>query len=339
MIYAHTFSLTETSPTTPPSLDGQATTGPEIDTKATTGTKRSPATFESLRLTEPSATLMTTTEDPTTSILPLNDINSALPSCSVLSQGSPSGEYWIRNNDQDANLMYCDMTRTCCNTTGGWTRIVNLDMTDPNQECPGGFRLVTRTTEPLRTCGRPETGGCVSAIARLNGIEYSQVCGRVIAYQFGTPDAFDNYYRNPLLTIDGSYFDGISLTHGQSPRQHIWTFANAVDEAESEGDQLSCPCIEPEDTFTGNIPPFIGQDYFCDTGSNTPATQIVYSNDPLWDGQGCGDDSTCCSFNNPPWFCKQLPLPTTDNIELRLCLNDGIDTEDVQLELVDIYVH
>ena len=50
------------------------------------------------------------------------------------------------------------------------------------------------------------------------GIQYSQVCGRIIGYQVGHPQAlFSN-----LNIIDGSYVDGVSLTYG-SPRQHIWT--------------------------------------------------------------------------------------------------------------------
>ena len=32
------------------------------------------------------------------------------------------------------------------------------------------------------------------------------------------------------ITIDSSYVDGVSLTHGQTPRKHIWTFAAAHDE-------------------------------------------------------------------------------------------------------------
>ena len=75
----------------------------------------------------------------------------------------------------------------------------------------------------------------------VHGIEYSQVYGRVIGYQDKTPDAFSPYYDNRSLTIDDSYVNGISLTHGQSLRQHIWTFAAAVDEERS--DPLVCPCI------------------------------------------------------------------------------------------------
>ena len=203
-------------------------------------------------------------------------------------------------------------------------------MTDPSQQCPDGFRQVTRTTAPLRTCGRPATG-CVSTTFPVYGIEYSQVCGRVIGYQFASTDAF-----HLQMAVDSTYVDGVSLTHGQSPRQHIWTFVAAVDEIQSNRDV--CPCTRPDLPYTGGVPPFIGQDYFCETGSRDRYQIIFYPDDPLWDGQGCGGSSTCCSFNNPPWFCKQLPQPTNDDIELRLCGDEDTNNEDTPLEMVEIYI-
>ena len=214
-------------------------------------------------------------------------------------------------------------------------RVANLDMTDPSQQCPPGFRQVNRITAPLRTCGRPDNlRGCVSTTFLVHGMEYSNVCGRVIGYQDRTPDAFIQYYNNRALTIDNFYVEGVSLTHGQSPRQHVWTFAAAVDEIHAQ--YFVCPCTQPDLPYGGVVPPFIGQDYFCDTGSRDHWRIIFYPDDPLWDGQGCGGTSTCCSFNNPPWFCKQLPRPTTDDIELRLCGDH--DLEDSPLETVTIYV-
>ena len=49
--------------------------------------------------------------------------------------------------------------------------------------------------------------------------------------------------------------------------------------------------------------------------------------DPLWDGQGCGPTSSCCTFNSPPWFNVTLPFPTTDNIEVRICNLVGLELE------------
>ena len=213
-------------------------------------------------------------------------------------------------------------------------RVANLDMTDPNQNCPAGFQLVNRTSAPLRTCGRPGPAGCVSTTFQTYGVEYSHVCGKVIGYQDQTPDAFHISNRHSV------YVDGVSLTHGQTPRRHIWTFAGAVDEIGSHRLNI-CPCTRSDVPYTGPmIPSFVGQDYFCDTGSRGPYQYgVFYADDPLWDGQGCGGNSTCCEFNNPPWFCKQLPQPTTDDIELRLCGDEATNNEDTPIEQVEIYIH
>ena len=49
--------------------------------------------------------------------------------------------------------------------------------------------------------------------------------------------------------------------------------------------------------------------------------------------------STCCSFNTPPWFYKQLPQPTTDNtIETRVCRNEDASAEDIGSKMIEIYV-
>ena len=86
-------------------------------------------------------------------------------------------------------------------------------------------------------------------------------------------------------------------------------------------------------------PPFVGDDYFCDTGVATGfPTLILYDGDPLWDGAGCGPQSTCCSFNSPPWFYKKLPQTTADDIEMRVCNYEGINNEDIAIEIIEIYV-
>ena len=121
--------------------------------------------------------------------------------------------------------------------------------------------------------------------------------------------------------------DGISLTHG-SPRQHIWSFAA---ERRISGSS-SCPCAG------GNSPPaFVGKDYFCESGSNgTSVNKIMYTSDPLWDGQGCvGGEAPCCQATGIPWFHKVLNTSTTDFIELRM---NGASDEDSPLSLYEIYV-
>ena len=282
-------------------------------------------------------------QEPSTT--PLGSFENPATSCNHISQDRPSGEYWVQPKNRSAPFqVFCDtISRNCsCNSTGGWARVANLDMTDPSQRCPDGFREVSRTEPPLRLCGRlgDRFIGHVSVKIPTHGIEYTRVCGKVIGYQFGHPDAFLRY-SNWQTDIDDCYADGVILTHGRSPRHHIWTFAAAIDARPNNHN--SCPCVKANETFPYLIPPYIGQDYFCDAGNpvHTGSPSMLFPDDPLWDGQGCGDANNCCEFNNPPWFCKQLPEPTSDNIELRLCSNprETIQMEDAPLEKVEIYIN
>ncbi len=86
-------------------------------------------------------------------------------------------------------------------------------------------------------CGRQPTsrGSCDSVLYSTHGIQYSQVCGRIIAYQYGVPEGFVHYVKD----IDSYYIHGLSLTHGS---KHVWTFVNARDETTHKLNWL-CPCM------------------------------------------------------------------------------------------------
>ena len=241
---------------------------------------------------------------------------------------STSKYYWIRDPSGRVTQQYCDMEREGCGTRGGWMRVAHLDMTQPNQQCPSGFRLITSSSK--RLCGRPGPAGCVSVKFSTNGISYNKVCGKVIAYQDKTPDGTCPYIGH---TIEEVYIDGVSITHG-TPRQHIWSFI--ASNAENWNDCRSCPCYAG---FNGVRIPFIGNNVFCDSALDIWRGQyILYTDDPLWDGEGCGSNSHCCSFNNPPWFCTELDQSTSDDIELRLCADQAISDEDVPIEHIELYV-
>ena len=228
------------------------------------------------------------------------------------------------------------LKRPCGCGGPGWRRVAYLNMSDTTQtSCPGDWELITT---PKRSCGRPVNASnhtCYSANYSTEGIGYSRVCGRIIGYQFGSPDAFILENKDEPQTIDGAYVDGVSLTYG-NPRQHIWTFAAALQESESIH---SCPCTDINREIDITIPPYVGNDYFCETGVPSGQTRdyILYADDPLWDGEGCGPTSACCTFNNPPWFCKQLPQPTNDDLEIRLCSSNYEHLENTPVELVEIY--
>ena len=228
-----------------------------------------------------------------------------------------------------------------CGGTRGWRRAVYLDMTDPNTDCPSGWR---ETGYSKRTCGRASTivPSCDSVTFSVIGGEYSQVCGRIKAYQWGVTWGFWEH-NNGYNTTDDAYFSGVAVMHG-SPRQHIWTFAAGVVENYTLEVPTLCPC---DTTFNISIPPFVGEDYFCESGyvypgySDADLFYTFHSNDTLWDGKDCHSSSTCCSHHNPPYFTKYLCLPTTDDIELRMCINTRIDFNryvDIAVELIELYV-
>ena len=224
-----------------------------------------------------------------------------------------------------------------CDGSTGWRRVAYLNMSDPSQQCPSVWQEITT---PHRVCGRRSTTGSCEGLTYSTGSEqYNQVCGRIIGYQIGLPDSF---YRlsSSMHSIDTFYVDGVSVTHG-SPRQHIWTFSTGLDEGIRTSS--TCFCVTgSSDSFS--IPSFVGQNYFCETGltlwNNTGGLGVFWPDgDPLWDGQGCGSASiTCCTFNSPPWFNAQLPSPTTDDIEVRICGDQGIGNEDSPIQLMELYV-
>ena len=216
----------------------------------------------------------------------------------------------------------------------GWRRVAFINMTDTSYNCPTGLNL---TSYSKRTCGQSLTsGGCSSTTFSVGGLPYSRVCGRIRAYQLGGPDAFYYYTQG----IDSYYVDGVSLTHGGAGRrQHIWTFAAGGAEV-SSSDPWECPCDNTANY--DRVPAFVGNDYFCESGLHSAwmfqNSLHFYSDDVLWDGQNCTSTSTCCQFNNPPWFTKNLPNATTDYIELRICTPNYPSNADVPLELIELYV-
>ena len=216
-----------------------------------------------------------------------------------------------------------------CGGTGGWRRVVYLNMTYPNTNCPSGWQL---TGHSKRTCGKVSTGHltCDSVTFPVSGGDYTRVCGRIKAYQHSWTDAFQAYHEGRVTTIDGAYVSGVSLTHG-SPRQHIWTFAaGAAVNVPTWND--ACPC---DATINITIPQYVGGDYFCESGAES-VQHILFPDNPLWDGEGCPASSTCCSFNSPPYFTKQFPSPTTDDIEARIC--QWGSNEDTPIEFMELYV-
>uniref|UniRef100_A0A1X7U8E5 Fibrinogen C-terminal domain-containing protein n=1 Tax=Amphimedon queenslandica TaxID=400682 RepID=A0A1X7U8E5_AMPQE len=256
---------------------------------------------------------------------------------------SPTGYYQLGSKRGPVSV-YCNMDELC-GSRGGWTRLGYLNMADPNESCPSGFRLYQHGE--VRACGRQNSsvGSCVALKLSPDDISYSQVCGRVVGYQYASTDAVDSTIggTGSHNDINSYYVDGVSITRG-FPRQHVWTLMAGINEAtyyNVNDVSYNCPCSKGSPQKS-TLQSFIGNDYFCESGN--PATDstyqsVLYTSDPLWDGKGCGSlESTCCAASCLPWFHKKLGAATTDYLELRVCGDEGTSNEDTPISFYEIYV-
>ena len=226
-----------------------------------------------------------------------------------------SGYYNIILTSGSIVTVYCDMEGINCDEGGGWTRVAYLNMAEPGTTCPSGLIQKGFSNINHDVCGRPNPsfGGCDSTIFSTYSINYTKVCGQVRGYQFASPDGSYTETND----IDSYYVDGVSITYDINPRRHIWTYIGG---------------------WPGPLPSFVGNDYYCES-ILYPWSYILYADDPLWDGQNCnGSESTCCTNPNMPLFLKTLNETTTDDIELRVCNDQGLPDEDTPLDIIEIYV-
>ena len=250
------------------------------------------------------------------------------PSCEALyDEIYESGFYAVAAGPYMVSA-YCT-TEVLCGSTG-WTRIGIADFSDPQIPCPYGF--IESDDAGVRACRR-QSYSTPNSVTLNAYVPYKEVCGKVHGIQFGSPDAFDPRYTGPKNSVDDTYLDGISITHGdEGSREHIFSLPAGAWEG------LQCPC----DTGSSQVAPaFVGTDYICESGDPDYGWhQLYYPNDPLWDGQQCGDgEAPCCTLPYGPYFYKNLGTYTTDAIELRVLTNQDLATdEDILLSYFEIYV-
>ena len=258
---------------------------------------------------------------------------SPLASCSSVSMDSASGYYWVKSSDGDPVEVFCD-TSGPCGIPGSWMKVVKLDIENQSSTCPKSMCLNTDVKRFCKICTFAPS--CSSDIFSTENVPYSKVCGKIIAYQVGTPNAFFLGLNQTSKSINEIYVDGVSLTHGR-PRKHIWTFA--ADHTEDLSYIRGCPCNSHFQSTPINLPDFVGSDYFCDTADKKGLQfNVIFTGNLLWDGTGCGPFNSCCSFNNPPWFYKELPDLSTEGIEMRVCRSETQINEDIAIKIVEIYV-
>ena len=162
---------------------------------------------------------------------------------------------------------------------------------------------------------------------------FTRVCGRARGYQFHVTPAFHTYHSAGQTTLDSAYVSGLSVTYG-SPRNHIWTFA--VGYSQDYSYAWNCPCASPYPGVAA--PPFVGGNWFCESGNIGQLEHQWYLDDPLWDSQGCASGSTCCDRGGP-WFTTTLSQEVSDDIEVRVCHNHAIGSEKIGVDQLEIFIY
>ena len=228
-----------------------------------------------------------------------------------------------------------------CDGKGSWMRVAYIKMSEPGATCSPELTLHQYNNIDHGLCGRPVTssGSSASVFFSTYGVIYNKVCGQVIGYQYGSPDGFPpnlggGYLYNP--NIDNIYIDGVSITYGSNPRKHIWTLG--VGNFDYSTCVYCCQCNTGSTETT--VPSFVGSDYYCESGIASGSwNNVLYPNDPLWDGQQCGGlEGPCCTNSKMPWFIKTLNENTNEDIELRVMADEDTSNEDVPLDIIELYI-
>ncbi len=246
---------------------------------------------------------------PTTTNAP-NIVKVASSSCAqIFSQDptAPSNYYTIEPFAGQSIVVYCEMNLTCGNISGGWMRIVQLD---PNN-CPTGLK--TQAFGSTNACVKKSSSrGCTSVDFITFDFKYSRICGKLRGYGLGTLDGFATSGRG-ARTVSANYLDGIKFT---SNGNHVWSFV---------GSTYCSKCR------TSLIPAFVGNDYTCEHDKACMAGRAC--NNLLWGA------SINCLVERKPLFFKNLTLPTTANIVMSLCTDEGRPNEDLAITELKLFVY
>ena len=260
-------------------------------------------------------------------------------SCSQLYEvyTAPSDYYNITLSNGSQVEIYCDMEGSHCDGEAGWTRVAFVNMSVSGSSCPPG--LVQYNISNINLCWINDNyTGCNSAFFSNYGLNYTKVCGRVRGYQYGNPHAFNCYINNANCFNSEIKTYGVTLTYGNNPRKHTWTYAGGYYEQGTSSNQ--CPCNNGSPYMNYTIP-FVGNDCYCESGINGNIYKKL-SRDHLWDGKACPrEEATCCTSPKMPWFVKTLNETANDDIVLNVC--GGNDNSystfgGTPFDLVELYI-
>ncbi|MFT4623180.1 MAG: hypothetical protein ACI8PZ_001836 [Myxococcota bacterium] len=216
------------------------------------------------------------------------------------------GRYWIDPPCAGPLEVWCDQTTD----GGGWTQVRDDDYATVG--CPAPW--VAHEAEPL--CTRDPAGALAQSIdVETWCIDYSEVRGGLVAYQYGSVDSYGDAVP---VDIEAIYGDGVALTvGGAGARSHVWTWT--IGFKDGGDDDSNCP----HHPGGAPAPAFVGGAWSCDTANHSGASpdRRWYAEEPLF---------VDTSF--------QASAPVPGSLEVRLLATHGQPDEDVGLGAVQLLV-
>ncbi len=221
-------------------------------------------------------------------------------SCAKILAADPaaaSGSWWLdADGDGVAAEAVCDMDQE----GGGWTVIADYDFS--SDTCPGEW--VQHSTEGL-CYGNLSSGGERSATFDALGLTWDEALVEVCMRQYRSDDAFQ---RSGSPTLEDSYVDGLSLTHGASgARQHLYSWG--IGSTQGLNPTYDCPADG------GQSPPsFVGSAWSCDSGDSDSGRESVWYTPRLFEGD-----------------LQQVALSTStsEDVEARISFDQATSDEDI----------
>jgi hypothetical protein len=166
-------------------------------------------------------------------------------------------------------------------------------------------------------CHKASTdGGCATKVFSTGGRAFTQVQGRLTAFQQGSTDAF-----RTMFGID-------SISIWTTTGVHVWTYAFGLMSLSPQ--QCSCSstpnsCGERCPEKGGAAPPAsIGTNFYCESGISQCAWDLTTFH-PIR------------LFASRPAFQRALSS-TVGDIEVRVCQNQPANDEDIFFDMIEVYL-
>jgi len=144
-------------------------------------------------------------------------------------------------------------------------------------------------TSPRGLCVGGITVGCHSAHSTTHKVAFDHICGQTKSYLKGTSDTL-----NFMQFINESYVDRKSKTAGP-PHHHMWTYAVTANDGRNYGNS----------NYNIHVPhtgrPTTKDNYYSESKTSVGVVSTIsFLSDVLRDGDGCSENSGCCSSLGMP---------------------------------------